>query len=253
MNLTLPDTSGGRSRESWVPAIDSLRSLDSDYAAVAEAFAGLPWRSDRLDDKTRALVCLAANATTTQLYAPATRTYIRLALSVGATAAEVLEVLQLASTIGIHACTLGVPLLVEEVDPAGDLRRVGLDGDPRRAALKADFVAARGYWNDVWDGLLWLDPDYFRAFTDFSSAPWRNGPLAPKVKEFIYIAVDTTTTHLFELGTRIHIRNALKLGATGEEIMDVLQLVSAVGLNACALGVPILREELEAIASEGKD
>lgn len=246
----LPDLGESYSR---VPGLDVLHRLDGDYAAIAKAFADAPWNSDSLAPKIKALVCVAANATTTQLYAPATRVYIRLALSLGASAAEVMEVLQLASTIGIHACTLGVPLLVGEIDPSGERRRAEFDGDPRRVSLKADFVEARGYWNDVWDGLLWLDPEYFRAFTDFSSAPWRNGPLEPKVKEFIYIAVDATTTHLFELGTRIHIRNALKLGATGQEIMAVLQLVSAVGLNACALGVPILKEELTAIAQGRED
>ena len=37
------------------------------------------------------------------------------ALVYGATREEVLEVIELASVIGIHSCTVGVPILVEEL------------------------------------------------------------------------------------------------------------------------------------------
>jgi len=49
---------------------------------------------------------------------------------------------------------------------------------------------------------------------------------------------------MYAPGTRRHIRNALKAGATVEEIMEVLKLCVAQGVQACNLGVPILAEEL---------
>jgi alkylhydroperoxidase/carboxymuconolactone decarboxylase family protein YurZ len=116
----------------------------------------------------------------------------------------------------------------------------------RQKELRDDFIEKRGYWNAFWDGLLTLDQDFFEAYLAFSSVPWRNGPLEPKVKELIYIAIDAATTHLYEPGLRQHIRNALGYGATKEEIMEVLELVSVLGIHACTLGVPVLLEELEA-------
>ena len=115
----------------------------------------------------------------------------------------------------------------------------------RQKALRDDFIEKRGYWNAFWDGLLTLDADFFEAYLAFSGVPWRNGPLEPKVKELIYIAIDAATTHLYEPGLRQHIRNALGYGATKEEIMEVLELVSVLGIHACTLGVPVLLEELE--------
>jgi alkylhydroperoxidase/carboxymuconolactone decarboxylase family protein YurZ len=50
---------------------------------------------------------------------------------------------------------------------------------------------------------------------------------------------------MYAAGTRRHIRNALKAGAAVEEIMKVLKLCVAQGVQACNLGVPILAEELE--------
>ena len=115
--------------------------------------------------------------------------------------------------------------------------------------LKAQFIKERGSWNALWDQLLVWDQEFFEAYFNFSAAPWRRGVLPPKTKEFIYIAIDASTTHLYAPGLRRHIRNALGLGATREEILEVLQLTSVLGIHACNLGVPILAEELERLPS----
>jgi len=115
--------------------------------------------------------------------------------------------------------------------------------------LKAKFIAERGYWNPFWDGLLSLSPDFFEAYLNFSSVPWTTGVLEPKFKELIYVAIDASTTHLYEPGLRQHIRNAIKYGATKEEVMEVLQLTSVLGIHTCTLGVPVLLEEFAAAGS----
>ena len=47
---------------------------------------------------------------------------------------------------------------------------------------------------------------------------------------------------MYAPGTRRHIKAALRLGATMEEIMEVLKLCVVQGVQACNLGVPILDE-----------
>jgi alkylhydroperoxidase/carboxymuconolactone decarboxylase family protein YurZ len=116
----------------------------------------------------------------------------------------------------------------------------------RQKQLKERFIKDRGYWSEkVWDSVLRIDPDFFEAYLNFSSVPWKKGVLSPKVKELIYIAIDASTTHLYEPGLRLHIANALKYGASREEIMEVFELVSVLGIHTCTMGVPILMEELE--------
>jgi Carboxymuconolactone decarboxylase family len=114
----------------------------------------------------------------------------------------------------------------------------------RRRELKQAFIDRRGFWNDFWDGLLQLDPDFFEAYLGLSGLPWSQGKLEPKIKELIYIAVDASATHLYEPGIRQHVKNALDLGATKEEIMEVYELTAAVGIHSCTVGVPILIDEL---------
>ena len=93
--------------------------------------------------------------------------------------------------------------------------------------------------------ILALDPDFLEIYQKFSSLPWQRGHLEPKVKEFVYIAIDVATTHLYEPGLRIHIQNALRYGATVEEIMEVYQLVSVLGMHTFTMGIPVLLDELE--------
>jgi alkylhydroperoxidase/carboxymuconolactone decarboxylase family protein YurZ len=75
-------------------------------------------------------------------------------------------------------------------------------------------------------------------------AIYKTSPLPPKDVELLSIAVDASFTHLFAPGTHRHIQRAFKVGATLEEVMEVLKLCVVQGVQACNLGVPILAEEL---------
>jgi alkylhydroperoxidase/carboxymuconolactone decarboxylase family protein YurZ len=222
-------------------AWQALREADPEFFARFAELADVPRRSAVLEPKVKELVCLAVDAAATHMYEPGIREHARRAIELGATGEELLEVLELTSTLGIHASTIGVPLLLEalgerEVPPL----------DERRAALKADFEAKRGYWHEFWDGLLELDPDFFEAYVGFSAHPWEDGVLEPKVKELIYTAFDASATHMYVPGLRQHIENALGYGATPAEVMEVFELASTIGIHGYLAALPIVLEELEA-------
>lgn len=131
----------------------------------------------------------------------------------------------------------------------------GNEGSPtasaeRHDAIRRRTIEQRGYWNPTWDAILETDPDFMEAYVAFSGVPWAHGHLSPKVKEFIYIAIDAATTHLHLPGLRNHIRAALEAGATPEEIMEVIELVSVLGIHSATMGVPILQEEVAAFEAK---
>ena len=108
--------------------------------------------------------------------------------------------------------------------------------DPRRQKLKDEFIAARGYWSDIWDGVLGSRPNSSRPTAPSPRCPGEHGTLPPKIKELIYVAIDASTTHLYDPGTRVHIANALRYGATRDEVMEVLQLTSVLGIHTMRPG-----------------
>jgi alkylhydroperoxidase/carboxymuconolactone decarboxylase family protein YurZ len=167
------------------------------------------------------------------------------AVELGATDAELMEVFELTATLGIHAANAGVPILLEVLAETGAAPDV-FDLDRRQQALKADFEANRGYWSPIWDGVLKLSPDFFEAYLEFSSVPWKHGVLEPKVKELIYCAFDVSSTHLWLPGLKLHMRNALGHGATPTEIMEVIQIASVLGADLFEFAMPALREARDA-------
>lgn len=98
--------------------------------------------------------------------------------------------------------------------------------------------------------MLEWDPAFFENYINFSGHMFKKGPLAIKIKELILIAIDAATTHLYEPGVRVHISNALNAGATREEILEVLELVSVLGIHSCTMGVPVLAEEIRKLEAE---
>jgi alkylhydroperoxidase/carboxymuconolactone decarboxylase family protein YurZ len=235
----------------WNPFWEGLLELDEDFFAAYTEFSGVPWRSGPLAPKIKELIYIAVDAAATHLYADGVRQHVKQAISYGAAAAEIMEVLELTATLGIHACNVGVPILVEELANAGT--PISLELSEHQRQLKAEFEEKRGYWHTFWDGVLALDAAFFESYVRFSSVPWVSGSLEPKVKEFIYIAFDVSATHLFVPGLRLHIRNAIGYGATKEEILEIIELASVVGIHSCTVGVPILLEELHSAESGSDD
>ncbi len=230
--------------ERWEALLETDPILFAGYLDLATVSAdNVPGRTSHLGAKVRALVFLAVDVASTHLYLPGVRQRIVQALDAGASREEIVEVVQLVSGLGIHAMNIGVPLLQELLAERGE-SAIPESWSPEQERLKADFTRKRGYWHAFWEGLLALDPQFFEAFIEFSSIPWEHGVLEPKVKEFVYTAFDSSSTHLYVEGWKLHMRNALNYGATPQELLEVMEISSTLGIHGPASAAPILLEEL---------
>ena len=110
-----PNTDAQRATGDWNPTWDLLLEMDPDYLEAFLGFRAVPQRNGPLEQKYKELIFIAINAATTHLHGPGVRRHIQNALRAGATQAEILEVIELTSIMGIHSMTLAVPILKEEV------------------------------------------------------------------------------------------------------------------------------------------
>ncbi|PUE46452.1 carboxymuconolactone decarboxylase [Limnohabitans sp. 2KL-1] len=108
----------------------------------------------------------------------------------------------------------------------------------------SDALHANGYWNPNWDPIAEVDKVWMEKFLNMGLHG--KHMLDPKTFELIAIAVDASCTHMYAPGVRTHIRKALELGVTKEEIAAVLQLTSVLGVHTMSMGAPILLEEVAA-------
>jgi alkylhydroperoxidase/carboxymuconolactone decarboxylase family protein YurZ len=226
-------------------ALAKFREWEPVFAEQCLKMSADPWTNGVLPRKDVELISIAVNAACTNLSAEGTRRHIRGALEAGASREEILMILKIGSLLSIHTVSLGAPILLEEAKAAGAKRT------PKEAATPVcDKMKAAGQWNTAWDGFFEIDPAWTEAIIAVSLPVYTSGVLSPKLAEFLSIAVDASITHMYAPGTRRHIQTALKLGATTEEIMEVLKICASQGMQASNLGVPILAEELERIGKE---
>lgn len=74
-----------------------------------------------LDDRLKELIYVAIDGSPTHLFEPGLQLHIENALEHGATREEILETLQIAGSMGLHAINEAMPIIAEEARERGKL------------------------------------------------------------------------------------------------------------------------------------
>ncbi|MBR0721291.1 carboxymuconolactone decarboxylase family protein [Bradyrhizobium manausense] len=101
-----------------------LRSDPGYFAVLLDLLAGGD-AGDGLDQRSRCLISIALNACFTALDAHGLRVQIRRAVRLGIGQREIRQVLQMTAHLGVHACAVGVPVLMEALE--GRTAKAGAD------------------------------------------------------------------------------------------------------------------------------
>lgn len=90
--------------------------------------------------------------------------------------------------------------------------------------------------------LLEACPGFVQQYARYAGYPARSGPLTERMVELIYVALDSSSSHLFESGLHTHMKRALEVGVTQADIFDVLHLVAVQGVASVCRATDILGE-----------
>jgi alkylhydroperoxidase/carboxymuconolactone decarboxylase family protein YurZ len=228
-----------RVRRTWAPQWESILRQDSDFLEAYLHLSAVPFKKNFLEDKVKEFIYIAINASSTHLFVPGIQMHLNAAIDFGATREELMEVLELTSTVGVHAVNVGVPILREVLEEAGQFDKTRAL-DERQERCREKFIREQGTWDATWEALLNVDPDLFEKYAEFAAIPVRSGHLSPKVRELVLCALDATATHLFRPGIKRHMHDAIRHGATAQELMEMLEIVSVIGIHGALVAVPIL-------------
>jgi alkylhydroperoxidase/carboxymuconolactone decarboxylase family protein YurZ len=119
-----------------------------------------------------------------------------------------------------------------------------MDSEAEQRRVEGAYTENR-YWTGNIADIRRLEPAWLRADGNLTRHVWERSGLGPKEREFVHVAIDASTTPLYDLGTRAHVVKALDEGATVEELTEVLLIASDVGFNGAREGFAVLAEELE--------
>ncbi|KAK4938703.1 hypothetical protein LTR10_020886 [Elasticomyces elasticus] len=198
-------------RGEWNQEWEAVAQMNPVYLEGYLKMRATAQSKNALSPKVQELISVALAAACTHIHETAVKAHTRAALDAGASEAEIFE-------------AIGTPYQ--------------LHGD--RLRIKDKFVEARGFWPERFTYLLQMDPIFFEAYTEFSSLSTSSKILEPKVRELIICAIDASTTHLHSIGIRVHMRNALNLGASAEEVIQMLELTSLLGMHGVTTSTPLL-------------
>jgi alkylhydroperoxidase/carboxymuconolactone decarboxylase family protein YurZ len=193
---------------------------------LAQAPPGQP-----LSPLDRTLTGYAVCSCVTILDLAGARRHAEAALDLGATPAQLHEVLALASGLGVHTLMEGSRDLADlVVARGGDLPAV----DEPRQELREHLLGTGTYWEafeesvpGFLDALLRLSPAAFEGFVSYGSIPARTRQLPMLLKEIIAVALDALPNHRYLPGLRFHLGNALRLGAGRAEVLEAIELAAA--------------------------
>lgn len=184
----------------WAPFHDSLLTHAPGFLRAYLDFQASPARAVALPQKLCELIYIAADSAVTHMYERGARRHMEFALKAGATEREILQTILLTTVVAAAGpLDLGLQILAEQVP-----------GTPPPANIA----------------------------TAYGAAAWSAGPLSEKEKQLICLAICASPTTLYEAGMRRHIKAALAVGGTADEINATLQLTAAISIHSCTLAVP---------------
>lgn len=216
---------------------------DNGMFEVVDGFWAAVYAGPHLSLRMKELVMVALHGSSSSLNKDALSRHIKRALAAGASEIDVMDVLTTIIPLANHPLYIGIPVLQDELRKAGrDSEATIPEMRPEILAIKEGFVKRRGYWTAMRDTIGSLMPTYFTGFINACMEPWESGSLTPAERELMYIAIDTSITHTYEPGLRMHIQNALRYGATAEQIMEVFQLAALLGTEGYVLGLQALAD-----------
>lgn len=208
--------------------VQNLQILREFVLAEARSFPD----GDGLDALSSALVELGLAASVTALEPVAMRESMERAFTCGASLDQVEEIIALVSGLGVHTLMASQATLLELAAARG-LIDSAAPLTAQQQALWDKHVGDDPFWKGFerenpgfLDAMLRICPDQFAAFFDYCAVPWKIGSVRALTKELSALACDIAPTHAFGPGLRVHLRNAAALGATRQQIEDVLELAA---------------------------
>lgn len=102
-----------RERKYWSPHWDTVLAYAPEYFEAYLGLSRIPWVHGVLDEWFKELIFVAIDVVTTHLFTDGVRVHIRKAIEYGATPDQVIDVITIASNIGIHSTLMGAGQLPE--------------------------------------------------------------------------------------------------------------------------------------------
>lgn len=183
-----------------------------------------------LDATQVILLNVALHTSAMAMDAEGGREWMSRALDAGITRDQLQEVVTLVSGMGVHAFFESCRTLVDLTEPEGGWGPF----DAARQAIWDEHIGSSKYWTTMHEeipgfleALLRLSPQAFEGFIAYVGMPFRSREVSTLTKELIGMVADACPAHVYLPGMRMHLRNAVRLGAGRIAIEHAMRIAAA--------------------------
>lgn len=225
-----------RRRGRWHDDWEAILAYSPSYLAAYLELSAYVADRGALTPRLRELIYVATNCSPTHMFEKGFRNHAREALDAGATRAELLAVAAIVSTVGGQTYLTGAAAL--DGCMASDTTHAPAEAEAAEAlhvglfsAIEPDAAAA-----------IRQDAVFYTFWLEFAGASLKGGALPDKDAHLIALAAYAQCTQLNPQGVDRQIRAALAAGASSQEVLDVLRLITSMSIHAMVFALPIIND-----------
>ncbi len=218
----------------WRPWVDTMLDANPGFVAQYARYAGYPARTGPLSERMVELIYVGLDSSSSHLFESGLQTHMKKALEVGATQADIFDVLHLVAVQGVAGVCQAADILAEcagsdglSKPDAGLQRRIDALGDAHALALTS---------------IAGLDPGYANALLDFVERGRPATGLTPAERSLVQLALHACFTAFNQDAVRQIVTTGLAQGLKVGELLQAIQLGAHLAVHGTALGANVFRQ-----------
>jgi alkylhydroperoxidase/carboxymuconolactone decarboxylase family protein YurZ len=218
----------------WRPWTETMLHACPGFVEQYARYAGHPARTGPLTPRMMELIYVGLDASSSHLFASGLQTHMKRALEVGATQADLFDVLHLVALQGVASVCQAADILAEftglkEVPPLDEALQARIDRLGPGHALGLHAVAR-------------MDPGYAEVLLDFVEQGRPEAGLTPAERSLVQLALHACFTAFNPGAVRQIVATALSQGLDHAELLQAIQLGAHLAVHGTALGADVYRQ-----------
>lgn len=218
----------------WRPWTETMLQACPGFVQHYARYAGYPARTGPLTERLVELIYVGLDASSSHLFESGLTTHMKRAFEVGATQADIFDVLHLVAVQGIAGVCQAADILAELAGPA-ELAAVDEKLQARIDRLGAAHALALS-------AVARLDPGYVDVLLDFVEQGRPGAGLTPAERSLVQLALHACFTAFNSGAVRQIVATALSQGLSRAELLQAIQLGAHLAVHGTALGAHVFRE-----------
>lgn len=218
----------------WRPWTETMLDVSPGFVQQYARYAGYPARTGPLTERMVELIYVGLDASSSHLFESGLDTHMKRALEVGATQADIVDVLHLVAVQGVASVCQATDILAEFNDPA---EAVAVDAE--LSARIERLGAAHGL---ALTAMAQRDPGYAEVLLDFIEQGRPAAGLSAAERSLVQLALHACFTAFNPGAVRHIIATALSQGLAHAELRQAIQLGAHLAVHGTALGANVLRQ-----------